>query len=167
MRSLIFLDVDGVLNPTHNMIEEHEKGNSTLPEMIHLDESCLNNLLRIVQKTGAEIVVSSTWRLSTQAMDNLEVQLSRKGINIVGCTTFSRMGKRGQEIMEYLNNKEECPYVILDDDDFDIKDYVPPYTMVKIDGYKGITERDADLAVYLITKQKAKIMKEANGNGSL
>ncbi len=165
MRSLIFLDIDGVLNPTHNIIEEHEKGNSTLPEMLRLDETCMDNLLRIVRKIEGEIVVSSTWRLSKQAMDNLEVQLARKGINIVGCTPFSHCGKRGQEIMEYLSKEEECPYIVLDDDDFDIKDYVPPYTMVKIDGYKGITEKDADLAIYLITKQKAKMMKETNDIG--
>lgn len=44
---IIFLDVDGVIN---------------IPNYIKFDKNCLNNLRLIIEKTGAKIIVSSSWR---------------------------------------------------------------------------------------------------------
>ena len=47
---IIFLDIDGVLNSVHNW-----------PENL-LHQSLTNNLKHIVDKTGAKIVLSSSWK---------------------------------------------------------------------------------------------------------
>ena len=49
---VIFLDIDGVLNDEG---EEREKG-------VYIDETRVQRLASIVEQTGAEIVLSSSWR---------------------------------------------------------------------------------------------------------
>ena len=53
---IIFLDIDGVLN---SIAYEREKA----PEQSFIDESRLPLVAQIVRKTGAAIVLSSTWRI--------------------------------------------------------------------------------------------------------
>lgn len=54
---VIFLDVDGVLNNQHFLMQ-HQAQASSLYDA--LDPACLEQLKRIVEATGAHIVVSST-----------------------------------------------------------------------------------------------------------
>ena len=53
-RKVIFLDIDGVLNDEG---DEREKG-------VVIEPYFVQNLFQIVDKTGAEIILSSSWRYS-------------------------------------------------------------------------------------------------------
>jgi hypothetical protein len=55
---IIFLDIDGVLLPFPNIPEDHEnKSNVVFPS------STVHALKYLVEETGAELVLSSTWRV--------------------------------------------------------------------------------------------------------
>lgn len=75
MKKVIFLDVDGVLN-----------SDRTLYEDISLEDDLILNLKEIVNKTGAKIILSSSWRLSTEATATLMDKLDKFGLVISGMT---------------------------------------------------------------------------------
>ena len=75
MKKVIFLDVDGVLN-----------SNRTLYEDISLEDYLISNLKELVDKTGAKIILSSSWRLSTEAVATLMDRLDKFGLAISGMT---------------------------------------------------------------------------------
>ena len=63
---LIFLDVDGVLN--RDTTEQH------------FEDDCLGALKYLVDKTGARIVLSSTWRYTEETRESVRAKLKEKGI---------------------------------------------------------------------------------------
>ena len=75
MKKVIFLDVDGVLN-----------SDRTLSEDISLEDDLILNLKELVNKTGAKIILSSSWRLSTEAIATLMDKLDKFGLAISGMT---------------------------------------------------------------------------------
>ena len=75
MKKVIFLDIDGVLN-----------SNRTLYEDISLEDDLILNLKEIVNKTKAKIILSSSWRLSTEAVATLMDKLDKFGLVISGMT---------------------------------------------------------------------------------
>ena len=116
---IIFLDVDGVLNNRKAFKQGKKDG---FPHGVSLvwDPDCVDRLNKIIEKTGAKIVVSSTWRLYDDAYKVLIEVMGIKG-EFIGCTPdHMRMVQdscRGNEISEWMKeNKEEGPIVILDDD---------------------------------------------------
>lgn len=149
MEKIIFLDVDGVLNfwdcwlgNTLNVLRGESR---TL--VLSLD--CINQLNRIIDETGAKIVLSSTWR---RFKDHYDFLLSSpiKG-EIIGETPdllydLSRETSRGLEIKEWLENEygEPCKFVIIDDDDDmgDLKDH-----FIQTDFESGLTKELADMAI--------------------
>lgn len=58
---VIFLDIDGVLNPYPNQRRNMEAGTDDT-SILKLDSKCMKVLKRIIEKTGAKLVLSSTWR---------------------------------------------------------------------------------------------------------
>ena len=75
MKKVIFLDVDGVLNSSR-----------TLHEDISSEDDLILNLKELVDKTGAKIILSSSWRLSTEAVAALMDKLDKFGLVISGMT---------------------------------------------------------------------------------
>ena len=75
MKKVIFLDVDGVLNSSRTLYED-----------ISLEDDLISNLKELVDKTGAKIILSSSWRLSTEAVATLMDKLDKFGLVISGMT---------------------------------------------------------------------------------
>ena len=153
MRSdkIIFLDIDGVLNgystfsllcwriSTFLRIEKFYKKHRIDPFGIH--ESKVKRLSKIVNETGAKIVMSSSWRFRYQRYccevldgernpetDESDIAklynlLKKYNINVVGFTTSGPT--RGQEINDWIESHSSIKsYVILDDENSDIIPYV-------------------------------------------
>lgn len=120
-RKVIFLDIDGVLNNENHIINLvtalGEKQYYELLDRIKgtpFDYESCNLLKMLVDKTGAEVVLSSTWRLNPKGIEILEKYTDIK----VSGATPKLDTIRGKEIKEYLDNHNEVVnYVILDDDD--------------------------------------------------
>lgn len=75
MKKVIFLDIDGVLN-----------SDRTLYEDTSLEDDLILNLKELVDKTKAKIILSSSWRLSTEAIAKLMDKLDKFGLAISGTT---------------------------------------------------------------------------------
>jgi len=110
---VIFLDIDGVIN----LIPQ---GRDEFGSLFH--PHLVENLKRLVEATGAKIVISSTWRLSGLSIMK-EMWNKRELPGDVIDITSSLMQQRnttlcrGEEIELWLNDHPEVTnYVILDDD---------------------------------------------------
>lgn len=141
---IIFLDIDGVLNGCDILMRHIIKiwQKLKLPASIFrkyfdifgVDEKRVKMLAKIVQKTNAKIVMSSTWRFSfwkTSYEEKCERQkklynlLKKYDIEVVDITPTSSTGRRETEIQQWLNNTELVvdSFVILDDESFDLKSF--------------------------------------------
>ena len=114
---VIFLDIDGVLNVIG-------QGHDEFGQIFH--QHFIDNLKRIVDETGAKIVISSSWRHSgLQKMLDMWEFRNLPG-EVIGVTPDlyrfldfegERTMVRGDEIQAVLNiHPEITHYVILDDD---------------------------------------------------
>ena len=87
MNKVIFLDVDGVLNNGIWAIEMFDKGIRVYHDDL-LYEPSLEQLRRIVDSTGAVIVVSSSWRQIPIAYLHLKEWLEKFGMEIYDKTPY-------------------------------------------------------------------------------
>lgn len=111
----IFLDVDGVLNNGNWAMEMYEQGVRVYHDDL-LYEPSLVQLKRIVDTTGAVIVVSSSWRQVPTAYLHLREWLEKFGMEIYDNTPYVG-GERGDDITAWFNRHPgDWKYVVLDDD---------------------------------------------------
>jgi len=107
---VIFLDIDGVLNDAITTADLWDDS----PKKEHLD--CLK---AIVDATGAEIVLSSTWRLFLKARNDVRKALKTVNLDFIDCT--EELEDRATEIEEWLSRHPEVEqFVILDDECFSL-----------------------------------------------
>lgn len=133
---IIFLDVDGVLN------SEQDLFSWTIESDKHLIL-----LACIVRRTNAKIVVSSSWR-NCGLLDTLKKRLNDFSMSIYGKT--KDIGERGLEIKDWLDNHNDIEsFVILDDEDFDIKSYFPN-NFVKTDEEVGLQKEDVEKCIHIL-----------------
>lgn len=120
MRKIIFLDIDGVLNSADYLDHtKHCNGYSDIsPKKVKL-------LKKIVDRTGAEIVLSSTWRYLGKRKNEpehpmytyLTDTLKEYGMEIVDHTPYIEQD-RPREIKAWLDKQsdKDIRFVSLDDD---------------------------------------------------
>jgi len=102
---VIFLDVDGVLNSSKTV--ERWRG------LIGIDASLARRFAGLQQSTGANVVLSSTWRLSRTWRSTMR----KNGVVGVIDRTPDLPGRpRGEEIEAWLRHPEVEVYAILDDE---------------------------------------------------
>lgn len=138
---LIFLDIDGVCNTTPNSI----------------NHSAVLLLKEIVEKTGCEVVLSSTWRKQPEDLKLIKnLFLNKIGKPLYGTTPISdekigliwRAKSRGEEILDwFLQSSEEesdATFVILDDggDMHPFNSY-----LVRTDSSVGLTPEIAKIVI--------------------
>jgi len=176
---IIFLDIDGVLN-SEKSFEYYQKVGANEVMYIAPWYGHIKHVNYIIEKTGADVVISSAWRGSYK----LEMILYLAGLkgNIIGKTPYCESRIRGEEIKEFLkwtqmddkdvepekrtplyNLKKELldkpnytglkidNFVILDDDT-DMLDLVDNF--VHVDSYKGLTRKDANKAIKILNGVK-------------
>lgn len=159
---VIFLDIDGVLN-----YEGYGRVTSTGARFV--DPVLIKKLKKIIDCTGAKVVLSSTWRKgiydmregkndTTDARDVSELitELKKYGVEIFAVTPMLGMVLRGDEIRAFLSEwrgEEIDKFVIIDD--------IPimyPYNSVFVntDYRKGITDSDVERAIAILGSIPAK-----------
>ena len=146
---IIFLDIDGVLNSQYSMAKNFDQGkrpiHTTFPYIDHV--SCLNE---ITDKTGAKIVISSTWRKlhNLRSLQDI-LYLCHVKADVISLTPVIHNKKRGDEIQKWLDDTEETieSFVILDDD----SDMVHlMHRLVNVDNSIGLTLGDVVKAVTML-----------------
>mgnify|MGYP003378926671 FL=1 len=103
------------------------------------DPECLERLQRLVEKTDARIVITSTWRKTEEGKRVLQNILEQYDLanRIIGYTPILNT-KRGEEIKSFLETLNvEASYIILDDDD-DMEELTPYLILTNMK--TGLTE---------------------------
>ena len=151
---VIFLDFDGVMDTAYF---GHVLGKEGLP--CHdefgavFDPNCVECLKEIIDKTGAEIVITSSWKslMSFGDMLNMWEQRGLPGFVIDMTPATSTCRNRGDEIDAWLKEcKDECQYVILDDiDESNFNEHQLPRLIV-VNPYHGLDKEAAEKAIELL-----------------
>ena len=151
---IIFLDFDGVMDTAyydHMLSKQGLPGND--PYGTVFDPNCVHNLRRIIDNTGADIVVSSSWKHFMTYKEFLEMWDAR-GLPgfVTDVTPIPDMRRnRGDEIDSWLNEcNVEWQYVIIDDlDGSNFNEHQIPRLLV-VNPFFGLDEDTAERAIYLL-----------------
>ena len=149
---IIFLDIDGVI--------------STFEKAWRLDINKLELLSKIIEETGAKTVISSSWRVGCNTIEDMKNRLSSFRLDdsdefqvflnsIVGLTqSGSQNGVlRGNEIQDWIDNHDNIEsYVILDDDSDMLEKQL--FNFVQTDTYEGLTEREVKLCISVLNNEE-------------
>lgn len=166
-RKLIFLDIDGVLN-TKWWYSQMDRNTHRDKYGYAFDPQAVANLRKIVEETGADIVISSSWKcMGLSQMEDMWKDRNLPG-KIIGITPNSVSDEllidadidsmelfhiRGEEIKEWLkkHGKRVCNYVIIDDMDNMLPGQQSHF--VQTNPEVGITEDDAEKAIAILNKE--------------
>lgn len=121
---ILFLDVDGVL--AHAGTQGKGRGESVDSSFYYLaqvDPACMLRLKRVLDATGAKVVVSSTWRRWDAPMTGLRRAFLDAGFDRIGLrgiwmgsTPYLPSERREDEITLWLKEHPEVTkYAVLDD----------------------------------------------------
>jgi HAD domain in Swiss Army Knife RNA repair proteins len=106
---VIFLDIDGVLNC------EKTPNPRKFPYIV--DAALLGRLRQLLERTGASVVLSSTWRYDPAGI----FSATHYGIPFIDVTPDLPTEPRCKEILRWLRqNPEVSRYVVIDDEDDDL-----------------------------------------------
>lgn len=153
----IFLDIDGVLDNEGYIKLCHYKHKKPMSmRNIPFDPRCVEYLKILYDMISkyyeCRIVLSSTWRLNNIDTAIVEARLCEYGLRLYGATPDISHDCRGKEIQEYLNTrffKDWKDIIILDDEDFDIKEYFPN-NLVKTSFEYGLTFKEVEKAIDIL-----------------
>lgn len=146
---VVFFDIDGVLNYCGTP---------------SIDGRCLSELKRIVAETGANTVISSSWKeaftkydvYSDRDRDMVTRLLKDPELNCLGWTPDIDEENRENEIEDWMLDYDESEiesFVIIDDLDYNFDEKFPGH-FVKTAGYwgQGLTSVHADNAIRILGK---------------
>lgn len=105
---ILFLDVDGVLNSAEFFCR-----NKHIVRPSEVDPKAVKRILRVLEATGAQIVLSSSWRHVPELIE----RLIQAGLPIMDKTTVLLDQPRSAEIRAWLDeHPETTSFAIIDDD---------------------------------------------------
>lgn len=162
---ILFLDIDGVLNACGadpEFYPDHERTTERFHGFIGICPKRVALLNEVIERTGAVIVMSSTWRLGDeQHWKEVNDYLKQQGFKgeVIDKTPnhargFRGRGRRGGEVNAWLKaNAAKFPegihHAIVDDDN----DFDPDQPLVLTKYYKGLTRDDVEALVKLLTPE--------------
>lgn len=138
----IFLDFDGVLNSWPYLAQVVD-----VPHGVrHIDPDAVFQLQRVVDATGARIVVSSTWR-KLYSVQELSDMLAENGLmaDVIDVTPSHNNGYRGHEIQQWLDDHfefDDYPTFVIVDDGSDMEPFMDHFVQTEIE--YGLTPDKAD-----------------------
>jgi hypothetical protein len=159
MNPILFLDIDGVLVTADSLRKSDQSGINAMPE-----PRCVEQLNRIIRETGADVVLSSTWKIfHVTALSVNRFLFPKFGVvgHCVGVTPtlHTQAGRlvgaepRGHEIQSWLDaNGNPDRFVILDDAN-DMEHLLP--RLVQCSYFEGLTEELANRAIEMLAGKVA------------
>ena len=137
----IFLDIDGVLWDwpylKKGMNEGRIKRGGIIEDLKPESIEALNYLIeKLSIKYDVKLIISSSWRFNMER--TLEI-IKKAGLNYNKPIdrTIINFQRRGIQIKEYLKDKVNYDYVIIDDEDFDFNEHFQKEKIIKTDVMKG------------------------------
>ncbi len=160
MEKIIFLDIDGVLNPLHYENALYKMWKASFHEIKSHDEygqlffpqNC-EALKKIVTETSAKIVISSSWRMEGEIKMKAMWQHRNLAGEIIGITASEFDEEvnvcRGMEIDHWIKiNNFKGNYVIIDDTKDMLKEQEDFFVLTN--SYTGLTLKDAQKAIRIL-----------------
>lgn len=132
---VLFLDIDGVVNKQENY--DRSKNMGPYP----IDSYCAFLVGRIQLQTGCEVVLSSSWRIHPEGVQNV----SKRVVRLLDRTPFLS-GIRGDEVQAWLDRYPEFDKYAILDDDMDFYVYQAP-NFFKTTFQDGLTEEIAEAVI--------------------
>lgn len=157
MKRFVFLDFDGVMDTVHYTNWLYREG---IPEGdrygVLFDPDCIRNLRNIIDATGAEIVITSSWKDTLTYSQFLQMWKDRDLPGFVTDVTPTCSSRRGDEIASWLeifqemSGGENYEYVIIDD--LGEKDFNEAQLdhLVSVDSFYGLDESASSRAVAIL-----------------
>ena len=151
---IIFLDFDGVMDTSyydHILSKEGKPCNDEYGAVF--DPYCIQNLKRIIDETGADIVVSSSWKYMMGYQDFLNMWKDRGLPGFVTDITPNPIDRRnrGDEIDAWIEEcRTECKNVIIDDlEANNFNEHQIPRLLI-VNPFFGLDEDTADRAIQIL-----------------
>ena len=147
-KKCIFLDIDGVLN--------NSRTKTSILGYTGISNSLIKRLAKIVKETGADIILTSTWKEFWMEDDNefypyMAKKFRQAGLRIVGKTNGPHE-RRGYVAVNYAKRHGYDKYIFLDDETFDYDELGLTDVLVLTDSDEGLTNKDAERAIELLKK---------------
>ena len=154
---VIFLDVDGVLNTSKTT-----RRLNCCDEFTFVDTRKVLRLRDIVERTGAKLVLSSTWRLGAdkdafylerEALRELVAEFRRLRCPLwFDVTPYLPRAKRWQEINAWLITHDTDDFIILDDVGEELKPFSDKLVLTNM--HEGLTKERAELAIKMLGEEQ-------------
>ena len=132
---VLFLDIDGVVNKQENY--DRSKNIGPYP----IDSYCAFLVGRIQLQTGCEVVLSSSWRIHPEGVQNV----SKRVVRLLDRTPFLS-GIRGDEVQAWLDKYPEFDKYAILDDEMDFYVYQAP-NFFKTTFQDGLTDEIAEAVI--------------------
>ena len=136
---IIMLDFDGVVDAFNE------------PQSLRcLSKKCVANLNILLERSGASIVVTSTWRILHPLADLRQILVNagfRFPERIIGITPRG-YGARGYEIWRWLTDHPGVEEFVILDDDSDMEPFMD--RLVRTDSDTGLTDLDVEKALKIL-----------------
>lgn len=160
MANFIFLDIDGVMNNRRDwMSKVNNKAEQFHDHRMFCDEAW-QLLSDTCRKVNASVILSSSWRLWLTYDENDKViardhncylsnklieYFDRYNIKLIGITV-NNWSERGQQIMKYVVDHLEIEddFVVVDDESFDIREYISEEQFIKTDFETGLSSEHCE-----------------------
>lgn len=176
---IIFLDIDGVLNTSKTFMKRKKYWEETGVWTLEIDEFRVEYLKRIIDETGAKVVLSSTWKKDFENVDGKVVPIHEKGealLNILkkyDIELYDILKKgyslpREDLITIWLNEHPDTEsFIVIDDETTHLKRFVDKEliktsilengVMLKnMDDCIGLCEDHIEIAIKKLNKSKVK-----------
>lgn len=176
---ILFLDVDGVLND-----EKTLKTATWDDKRTFFNKTYVDRVNRVLEATGAMLVISSSWRIMFPTLDDLKLGFRQFGFDmdrVIDKTPtvyegkrFSESSIRGLEIQRWLTDNEkkyDVESIVILDDDQDMLHL--EHRLVRTTGFMsdegGINEEQVSQAINMLntpddTHKRFSWKKFLNGN---
>ena len=153
---IIFLDFDGVMDTEYYDHILSEAGKPISDEYgLLFDPECVKNLKYIIDNTGADIVVSSTWKdlMSYKEISDMWEFRRLPGFVTDVTPTLSHGHNRGDEIDAWLKEcSTECNYIIIDDlEAYYFNEHQIPRLLI-VNPFYGLDENTAERAIKILNR---------------
>ena len=163
----IFLDIDGVMNNRIDWMSKVDNKSENFEDHRMFCDEAWEMLSNVVRETGAKVILSSSWRLGFKNHNGYVVcksndcPLSKRllsyfkkyNIELVGLTT-NHYDYRGKQIRDYVKRNlfTTDKWVVLDDEDRDIKGYCKEEQIIKTDFETGLLPEHCEKIINYFNK---------------
>ncbi len=159
MQKIVFLDIDGVLVRFPDGV--HKKRlffeDPVYPKLYRWDAEPIAEFNRIIAATGADVVISSSWRniIGIDDVQSFQGLMQHRGVHgqVIGMTPRKMSAyRRSSEIGLWLL-ENPCPegekrrFAILDDTDEASSPHIDPHYFARTNPFEGLHHDDATAVI--------------------